>query len=127
MSIFKPASAHKYHFGKSFKRLEVRSIVQSFRERLEKSQISPQTGSTDILSRLQVLQPQSNYTGPLDVSVGKTWGTNLVAAARRDAKFVPFRLLTTKAESPFHNSPPPKHPLLAIKPRRQLPELRKRG
>ncbi len=101
MSIFKPASAHKYHFGKSFKRLEVRSIVQSFRERLEKSQISPQTGSTDILSRLQVLQPQSNYTGPLDVSVGKTWGTNLVAAARRDAKFVPFRLLTTKAESPF--------------------------
>jgi len=71
-----------------------------FREALGKTQIQLKTGSNGTRPpSLHVLHPKGVSISRHDVSVGKTWGTDLVAAARRDARFVPFRLLTGMSSS----------------------------
>ena len=78
--------------------------IFSFREVLGQSPIQAATAYkagalTAQRPSLEILHPKGVSISRHNVSVGKTWGTDLVAAARRDAKFVPFRLLTAGSSS----------------------------
>ena len=71
----------------------------SFREVLGKTAIQVKNGLLGMSPSLSILHPKGVSFSQQDVSVGKTWGTDLVAAAKRDARFVPFQLLTGMSSS----------------------------
>jgi len=79
----------------------------TIREALGKTEILVKTGQPGTVFSVRHLQLKSLGTGPrpvagdarrFDVSASKTWGTDLVAAARRDAHLVPIQFLGNKTD-----------------------------
>ncbi len=77
----------------------------SIRDALGKTDIRLETRMPGTTTSIQVMQSTTLKVGGrsvasdakrFDVSVGKTWATDLVSAAQRDAHLVPFRLLGDK-------------------------------
>ena len=96
---------------KIIKGKNVTGMKPSFRRALEQSPIrmdvKPGTGLSFVQRAWKAVMPAkddsagalANRAQRFDVSVGKTWATGLVAAARRNAQFVPIRLIDVGSDS----------------------------